>query len=90
MSLDYAREILAENGSMNDPHGYALALATIELAEQQRIANLLAFAAFQHEGSDGRVLATTTEGAIALRLMVGTALDLPDDLGREPSDAGDS
>lgn len=55
-----------------------IAAAINALAEQQRIANLLAFAAFTHETPDGAVLATTLDGAVMIRTMVGEALGVPD------------
>jgi hypothetical protein len=68
----------------------ATAHAVLALVEQQRIANLLAFAGFKFENQDGVILTTTLEGAIHLRTQAGKALGIPDSLEPEPSDAGAS
>lgn len=50
--------------------------ATLALVEQQRIANLLSFAQFNHDLGDGGRVYTNLEGAAQWRLEAGEALGL--------------
>lgn len=50
--------------------------ATLALAEQQRIANLLTMASFSHDAGDGQRLFTGLEGAQKWRLEAAEALGL--------------
>lgn len=45
-----AEEIITHRASANDPHGLALVHATLYLAEQQRLANLIALGQFHLHG----------------------------------------
>jgi hypothetical protein len=82
MSLDHAREVLRENYSEHDTSGYALAVATIEIAEQLRIANLIAVQHIEFLAGNKHFEAKLWNEHI------GPALGFIPRGVREPSDAG--
>lgn len=79
LNINYEAMALAMIREENNNPALASVYATLELARQQRIANILEFS--QAEWSDpqtGTGVSMTMEGFMSLRVQVGQALGVPD------------